>query len=112
MKTTTTTPTVKTIDINAKQWFDKVNGNSYFAATVTVNFGTPEAQTIKIPFQYGYGDHYETEAGNALNEAGIIKLERYTNGNLKSLYQYCEDNKIILRKNKQTGCKKSELKNI
>jgi hypothetical protein len=110
MKTTTTTPTtttVKTIDINALQWFDKVNGNSYFAGTITVNFGTPEAQSIKMPFQYGYGDHYETEAGNALNELGIIKLEER-----QSLWRYCEENGIILRKNKQTGCKKSELKNI
>jgi hypothetical protein len=108
MNTTTATPAkISTIDINALEWFDKVNGNSYFAGTITVNYGTPEAQTFKMPFQYGYGDQYEHEAGNVLHEAGVIKLEER-----QSLWRYCEENGIILRKNKHTGCKKSELKNI
>ncbi len=108
MKTTTTTPTkISTIDINALSWFDKVNGNSYFSAIVTIDYGTPNAKEIKLPFQYGYGDQYEYEAGNALHEAGVIKLEER-----QSFWRYCEENGIILRKNKRTGCKKSELKNI
>ena len=35
MKTTD----LKTIDIKTLVWFDKVNGNSYFAQTITLNFG-------------------------------------------------------------------------
>ena len=31
---------IKTIDINAKEWYDKINGNSYFAGYVVVNKGT------------------------------------------------------------------------
>ena len=30
---------VKTIDVQVKEWFDKVNGNSYFAGIITINFG-------------------------------------------------------------------------
>lgn len=30
---------IKTIDVTALEWFDKANGNSYFAGTVTINFG-------------------------------------------------------------------------
>lgn len=49
---------LKTIDIQAYEWFDKVNGNSYFAAIVTTNFGLSDKKQVKLPFQYGYGDHY------------------------------------------------------
>lgn len=41
---------MKTIDIVALEWFDKINGNSYFAATVTLDFGTDQAQSFKLPF--------------------------------------------------------------
>ena len=46
----------KTIDIQAKEWFDKVNGNSYFAGTITLNYGTETEETFLLPFQYGYGN--------------------------------------------------------
>jgi len=47
---------VKTIDVNGKHWFDRVNGNSYFSAEVVTNYGQADAQTFVLPFQYGYGD--------------------------------------------------------
>ena len=59
---------VKTVDINAFQWFDKVNGNSYFAGTVCINYGMPTEKNIKMPFQYGYGDHYKDIAVKDLKE--------------------------------------------
>ena len=49
---------LKTIDINAKEWRDKINGNSYFSSDVTLNYGMQNEETIKLPFQYGYGDQY------------------------------------------------------
>ena len=49
---------LKTIDINAKEWHDKINGNSYFSSDVILNYGMNSQETIKVPFQYGYGDHY------------------------------------------------------
>ena len=61
-KNTETNNTIKTIDIQAKEWFDKVNGNSYFAALVTVNFGMSDEKTIKVPYQYGYGDSSRYES--------------------------------------------------
>lgn len=59
---------VKTIDINAKQWFDKINGNSYFSAIVTINYGMKKEKRINIPFQYGYGDFYRFEAMKAVKK--------------------------------------------
>lgn len=63
---------VNTIDVNALSWFDKVNGNSYFSAQVTLNYGTPEAVTFALPFQYGYGDQYRYEALSLLIEKGYL----------------------------------------
>lgn len=103
MNTTETTTAIKTIDINALEWFDKVNGNSYFAGAVTVDYGTPNEKTFKMPFQYGYGSQYEHEAKEILFNAGLIPV--------KSFYELRELG-IIIRSNIQRGCKKSELKNI
>jgi len=96
---------MKTIDINAKTWFDKVNGNSYFAALVTIDYSLPTQRTIKIPFQYGYGSQYEQAAKEALIEAGLI-----VNNGLSGLYSYCKDNNIILRSHNQQNCLKRDVK--
>lgn len=104
MKTTAETTTkISTIDINALEWFDKVNGNSYFAGTVTVDYGTPNEKTFKMPFQYGYGSFYEQKAKEILFDAGLIPVR--SSHELRELG-------IIIRSNIQRGCKKSELKNI
>ena len=95
---------VKTIDVNCKEWFDKINGNSYFAGSVTVNFGMKTQKSYNIPFQYGYGSQYEHEAGMVLNNNNVIKLDQYT-----MLWQYCKDNNIILRCNLKENCKKRDL---
>ena len=41
---------VKTIDIQAKEWFDKINGNSYFSAVITLNFGLKTKNNLNYPF--------------------------------------------------------------
>ena len=94
---------VKTIDIQAKEWFDKINGNSYFACLVTINFGMSDEKIIKVPFQYGYGSQYEQEALSILKNENLIPT-RHTS-EFKAMG-------IILRSNIQKNCKKSELKAI
>lgn len=59
---------IKTIDVHCKEWFDKVNGNSYFAGEVIVNAGKKNETTIKLPFQYGYGEQYRHEAFKAIQK--------------------------------------------
>lgn len=97
---------MKTLDITAREWFDKVNGNSYFSAEITTDYGTPEQKTYFLPFQYGYGNQYETEA-----KAILTEFNRISASNGQNLYTYCQENKIIYRTNKITGCKKRDLKN-
>ena len=98
---------IKTIDINAREWFDKVNGNSYFSGTIVLNYGEDgenQEKTYDMPFQYGYGNHYIDVAGQELSRLGYIVSDDRT-----ALWRYCKDNNIILRTNKAKNCLKREL---
>ncbi len=94
---------IKTIDINAKEWFDKVNGNSYFSAEVILDYGTREERILKLPFQYGYGEQYTHEGFKVIKQFLSIEYKR-------TLWQYCKDKDIILRTSKQDNCLKREVK--
>ena len=98
---------IKTIDIKAFEWFDKANGNSYFAGTITVNYAMETEKTFTMPYQYGYGDSYVYAAFNLLKENNVLQDKEK-----RALWQYCKDNGIILRTQKIENCKKSQLKNI
>ena len=50
---------LKTLDIDCFKWFDRVNGNTYFACKITCNNGMKNEISFNIPFQYGYGDHFQ-----------------------------------------------------
>jgi hypothetical protein len=49
---------LKSIFIESRAYFDKSGGNTYFSARISVN-GTLVGV---LPFQYGYGSQFETEA--------------------------------------------------
>ena len=48
-----------------KEWFDKVNGNSYFSSQIQATKNPNKI--IKLPFQYGYGSQSEYEIKKELN---------------------------------------------
>ena len=58
----------RSLFIEGREWFDKVNGNSYFSARIWVDGG----QVAILTFQYGYGDQYLYEAQRKLVELGYI----------------------------------------
>jgi hypothetical protein len=91
---------INTIDINAKEWFDQINGNSYFAGSIVLNFGQDNQIEFTMPFQYGYGDYYIQKAMEMLCNSLLIE-SKYTT-ELKS-------KGIILRTYMQKNCKKREL---
>ncbi len=95
---------IKTIDVNAKEWFDRVNGNSYFSGQITINFGTPAAQTLYMPFQYGYGSQYEYAAIDTLRKAGLANTDDRT-----PLFRFCDDNNIVLRRSMTDKCLKRDV---
>lgn len=92
---------VKTIDIQAKEWFDRVNGNSYFAGEITVNFGLKDEQRFVMPFQYGYGDSYLQNAKSILLKKGLIDTI--------SSYELRESG-IIVNSSIKRNCLKRDLK--
>jgi len=95
---------MKTIDVNAKEWLDKINGNSYFSGTITLDYGTDKEETFLMGFQYGYGMQYEQEAKAILTQFNKISPDYG-----QSLRTYCQQNNIILRSNLQSNCNKREL---
>jgi len=94
---------IKTIDVNCKEWFDKVNGNSYFSGEVIVNAGKKNETTIKLPFQYGYGDHYRHEAFKAIQKE--LNTFRTCNTSRTAYEKY----KIKTNHSLKTNCLKREL---
>lgn len=92
----------KSIFITAKEWFDKVNGNSYFSAIVTIDGD----KQIKIPFQYGYGEQYETVAAHQLQLDGVIPAEV----TIYSLGRYCRENNIQYKATKHSNCLQRDVK--
>jgi len=97
---------IQTIDVQAKKWFDKVNGNSYFSAQVTINFGTDTEKTIYVPFQYGYGNAYLYESFRQLQMAAVLSNDI----TIISPTEFSRTHNYILRHSLQEGCKKSEVK--
>ena len=93
---------IKTIDINAKDWFDKVNGNSYFSTEIILNYCLDDQRILECAFQYGYGEHYIFESFKEICETFGIKTDL-------ACWNYCKQNNIILRTNKQENCLKREL---
>ncbi len=98
---------LKTIDINAKEWHDKINGNSYFSSDVILNYGMNSQETIKVPFQYGYGDHYVYQSLREIQK--LFPKSKWYRENLLGKYQIQAAYKIIIRISIKTNCLKREL---
>lgn len=96
---------INSIAIHAREWFDRINGNSYFSATIQVD----GELVASLPFQYGYGDHYIDMACALLHKKQIINTPRQSNGTRKPLYVYCEENSINLYTTKAENCLKRDL---
>jgi len=98
---------LKTIDINAKEWHDKINGNSYFSSDVILNYGMNSQETIKVPFQYGYGDHYVYQSLREIQK--LFPRSKWYRENILAKYQIQDRYNIIIRNSIKTNCLKREL---
>jgi len=88
------------INVTAKEWFDKINGNSYFSADVQVIYHNKQVKNLKIPFSYGYGDSYIFQSLEILKKNNICYFDNT---------YHIRDAGIIFISNIQRGCKKSQL---
>jgi len=98
-------PKIHTIDITAREWFDRTYGNSYFSGFMTVNYSLPSEANFYLRFQYGYGSQYIDESKNILIKHGYIPKER----ELCALWRYCQENNIVLRTHLLENCKKAKV---
>lgn len=97
---------MNSLDVIAKEWFDKVNGNSYFSGRVIVDYGQQTEKHFDMPFQYGYGSQYETEAVKTLHMNDLLKECSV----MQSLSRYCRENNILFRSSIERGWKKRDVK--
>jgi len=98
---------LKTIDIEAKEWRDKINGNSYFSSDVTLNYGMDNQEIIKLPFQYGYGDHYVYQS--LMEVQKLFPRSKWYRENILAKYQIEDKYNIIIKNSIQKNCLKREL---
>lgn len=76
-----------------RRWFDRVNGNTYFSASMWVDGVAAEG----IDYDYGYGEHYLDMALNKLEEAGLIPpRERHSHGGREAPWRWAERTGIRL----------------
>jgi len=94
---------VKTIDIQAKEWTDKINGNSYFVSKIIVNKSLKNEKRYVLPFQYGYGESYQDKALELLKENGLIKET--------SVFKLKNEG-VIIKSQKQGNCLEKEVVNF
>ena len=66
----------RSLFIEAREWFDKANGNSYFSAQIWI-----DGEVVGVlPFQYGYGNQHEYEAQKWLLSEGYLPQEGKNRG--------------------------------
>jgi len=94
---------IKTLDIHGKEWFDRINGNSYHSVRVVINYGMPTQKTLAASFRYGYGNSYEQTAGELLGD------EVGAEDHIYPLWSWCNDRRIVLRSEIQRKCLKREV---
>ena len=90
----------RSLFVEGREWFDKVNGNSYFSARIWVDGG----QVAILPFQYGYGDQFLYEAQKKLLELGYLPQE----GKNQGLWSIAQQNGFDFYSSK-TNTKKAEM---
>lgn len=71
---------MKSIFVEAREWFDKTGGNSYFAGRVEID----GELVAHMPFQYGYDDQYRYEALRELQKLNLVPAEARNLWDLKA----------------------------
>ena len=100
------TKDIKTIDVITKTWFDKINGNTYFAQRITINRGRKSESVLVNRFQYGYSS-YDYFAKKYIKEALNLRTDIVNNYNLCS-----SRGKIKFYNEVIKNCKKRDLLHI
>ena len=90
---------LKTVDLHTLTWFDRVNGNTYFASRIVLNYGMDNEETLTLPFQYGYGSQDEWEMLATLQK-------RFKRADLSCHWKLRDKYRVIVRCNKHKAKKR------
>ena len=96
------------IEIYGREWFDKVNGNSYHCAYITIFLKNGKTKNLIAPFQYGYGDQYEHTAYELLIKYGYIKC-KYMNKYGNTTFSFFNKHNIRVSSHIERNCLKKQL---
>lgn len=101
MKTIASVTEIKTIDINTLTWLDKIDGNTYFAQRITLNYGLDNETEIINPFKYGY---------SSFDSFAFDALRKYFNiDGIDSFFDLIEEDDLIIRSNIKESFKRELL---
>jgi hypothetical protein len=91
------------VEINGREWFDRINGNSYHCVYISIN----NQLVITCAFQYGYGDSYIQTASQALQNEGYYV--NHDGNNMRMIDRYCRENEIHCVCHIERKCKNNQL---
>lgn len=83
---------IEAVHILAKRWFQSSYGNTYFSLSVDIEIGGKMIEVVNVPFQYGYGDHFDTVAMEEFNKVIDMEGKEFLKGNY--LTRFCKDNGV------------------
>lgn len=86
--------------IESKEWFDRINGNSYFSSRIEID---GELAAV-LPFQYGYGSHDVDMATKELKRLEFVNMPKRS-----WIQEYCRNNKIQFKTIKHEKCLKRDV---
>lgn len=89
------------LEVYAREWFDKINGNSYFSAKMYLD--DELISTMPFQYDYGYGSHFQDIALDELKKLGKFEI----NGG--ALWSFCDNNRIKLVASKDENCLKRNV---
>jgi len=97
------------LEISIKEWFDKINGNSYFSSRVYYD----DELILVLPFQYGYGEHGIGQSFKKIMGDNLIRgaksWQKRQNSNFIRYPNFCDDKKIKLITHKTENCLKRDV---
>jgi hypothetical protein len=77
---------IKSLFIEGRLWFDKINGNTYHAVRIQAN-----GQVIgQVPMTYGYGDMWQYTALDWLKSKGLVSEE------VRSIYELRKHSEVYI----------------
>ncbi|HDS0644928.1 TPA: hypothetical protein QDV94_000646 [Escherichia coli] len=85
---------VEVVHIAARRWFQASYGNTYFSLSVDVEIDGNFIEVVNVPFQYGYGDHFDTVAMEEFSKVINMEDKEFTRGTYLS--RFCRDNNITV----------------